>query len=133
MKKILLDTNAYTSVLAGSDQMLNIIAKAHTVFMSVIVIGELHAGFRGGSLHNQNVVLLQKFLHKSSVEIINVTTETADIFGMVKDNLKKAGTPLPINDIWIAAHIMETGSELITYDSHFDKIPGLRMCKPIPE
>jgi len=133
MKKILLDTNAYTSLLAGADQVLNFIARAHTVLMSTIVIGELHAGFRGGSRFNQNVELLQKFLQKSNVEIITVTSETAEIFGMLKDNLKKAGTPLPINDIWIAANTMETGSKLITYESHFDKIPGLRISRPDSE
>ncbi len=53
--------------------------------------------------------------------------ETADIFGMLKSALKKAGTPIPINDIWIASHAFETGALLVTYDRHFDKIQGLRL------
>jgi len=127
MKKMLLDTNAYTGLLSGDERVLDYISKARVVLMSVIVIGELHAGFRGGLKQSQNNELLQKFLKKSSVEIINVTIETAEIFGMVKDNLKKAGTPLPINDIWIAAQAIEMGSVLISFDSHFHKIPGLRI------
>jgi tRNA(fMet)-specific endonuclease VapC len=127
MKKMLLDTNAYTGLLSGDERVLDYISKARVVLMSVIVIGELHAGFRGGLKQSQNNELLQKFLKKSSVEIINVTIETAEIFGMVKDNLKKAGTPLPINDIWIAAQAIEMGSILISFDSHFHKIPGLRI------
>lgn len=127
MKKMLLDTNAYTGLLSGDERVLDYISKARVVLMSVIVIGELHAGFRGGLKQSQNNELLQKILKKSSVEIINVTIETAEIFGMVKDNLKKAGTPLPINDIWIAAQAIEMGSILISFDSHFRKIPGLRI------
>lgn len=128
MKKVLLDTNAYTGLLSGDERVLDYISKAQVVLMSVIVIGELYAGFRGGLKQSQNDELLQEFLKKSSVETIDVTIETAEIFGMVKDNLKKAGTPLPINDIWIAAQAIEMGSILITFDSHFHKIPGLRIC-----
>ena len=61
-----------------------------------------------------------------SVKILNATAETAEVFGMVKQNLKKAVTPLPINDVWIAAHAVETGSTLVTYDNHFKKIAGIR-------
>ena len=61
-----------------------------------------------------------------SVKILNATAETAEVFGMVKQNLKKAVTPLPINDVWIAAHALETGSTLVTYDNHFKKIAGIR-------
>lgn len=127
MKKMLLDTNAYTGLLSGDERVLDYISKAQVVLMSVIVIGELHAGFRGGLKQSQNNELLQKFLKKSIVETIDVTIETAEIFGMVKGNLKKAGTPLPINDIWIAAQAIEMGSILISFDSHFHKIPGLRI------
>jgi len=47
--------------------------------------------------------------------------------GHLKDNLRKLGTPIPINDVWIAAHALETGSVLVTYDDHFSRIPGLRL------
>lgn len=57
----------------------------------------------------------------------NVTKETADVFGQVKDALKRAGAPIPMNDVWIAAQAIETGSVLITYDRHFSKVPGLRL------
>ncbi len=51
---------------------------------------------------------------------------TAEIFGEIKNFLKKSGTPIPINDVWIASHTVETGSVVITYDNHFKKVPGLR-------
>lgn len=92
MKKILLDTNAYTHLLAGDQDVLNTLAAAETVYMSIFVLGELYAGFSGDFKEKEN---------------------------------KSQGTPLPINDVWIAAHGIETGSTVLTFDSHFKKIPGL--------
>jgi tRNA(fMet)-specific endonuclease VapC len=126
MRNILLDTNAYTSLLTGDTRVLDTVASAEVVFMSIFVLGELYAGFRGGTKNVKNRNILEKFLVKPTVKILNATSETAEIFGSLKNNLKKAGTPLPINDVWIAAHAMETGSLIITYDCHFEKIPGIR-------
>ncbi|WP_304224808.1 PIN domain-containing protein [Gracilinema caldarium] len=61
------------------------------------------------------------------IKIINVSLETAEIFGELKNALHKKGKMLPINDIWIAAHLIETGSKLITFDTHFKQIEGLRI------
>ena len=106
--------------------MLNVIGTAETVYMSIFVLGELYAGFAGGTKERGNKDTLNRFLRKPSVKILNATSETAEVFGKVKQDLKKAGTPLPINDVWIAAHVLETGSTLVSYDSHFTKIAGIR-------
>jgi len=127
MKKILLDTNTYTRYLAGDEKVLDVIAKAEIVFMSVFVLGELYAGFKGGKKEKQNKQLLTSFLQKPTVNILDATIETSEIFGEVKQLLKEAGTPLPINDVWIASHGIETGSVIISYDSHFKNVPGLRL------
>ena len=126
MKNILLDTNAYTRLLTGEEDVLDVIGTAETVYMSIFVLGELYAGFAGGTKERENKDTLNRFLFKSSVKILNATAETAEVFGVVKQDLKKAGTPLPINDVWIAAHTLETGSTLVTYDGHFKKIAGIR-------
>ena len=68
---------------------------------------------------------------KPTAKILNATAETAEVFGEVKQNLNKAGTPIPINDVWIAAHAIETGSTIITYDSHFKNVAGLRLWNGI--
>jgi tRNA(fMet)-specific endonuclease VapC len=127
MKKILLDTNVYSRFLAGNEQVLNIISKADIVYMSLIVLGELYSGFKGGSKEAWNKELLQKFLDKPTVSILDATIETSEIFAEIKNTLKTSGNPIPINDIWIAAHSIETGSVLITFDLHFKKILGLRL------
>jgi len=127
VKKILLDTNAYTKFLTGDEAVLNILAGAEIIYMSIFVLGELHAGFKGGNQEKKNNELLDRFLGKPGITILNATSETAQTFGMVKASLRTAGTPLPINDVWIGAHALETGSVVVTYDHHFEKIPGLRL------
>lgn len=127
MKKILLDTNAYTRLLAGEESVLHVISAAETVYMSVFVLGELYAGFSGGTKEPENKDILRRFLTKPGIKILNATLETAEVFGYVKFCLKKAGTPLPINDVWIAAHALESGSVVVTYDAHFKTVPGLRL------
>lgn len=131
MKKILLDTNAYTRLLTGDNNVLSAVASAEVVFMSIFVMGELHAGFSGGAKFRENREILTRFLSKPPVKILNATTETAEVFGELKNALKQAGTPLPINDVWIASHGIETGSVIITYDQHFTKISGIRLWSEI--
>ena len=126
MKKIILDTNAYTRLLTGEEDVLDVIGTAETVYRSIFILGEFYAGFAGGIKERGNRDTLNRFLLKPSVKILNATSETAEVFGVLKQDLKKAGTPLPINDVWIAAHALETGSILITYDGHFKKIAGMR-------
>jgi len=125
--KILLDTNAYVRFLRGDERVLDYLALADTVFMSVFVLGELLAGFRAGGKEKDNRRILERFLLKSSVTVLDGTMDTADLFGLVMASLKKSGTPIPINDVWIAAHALETGSVLVTFDEHFTAVPGLRL------
>jgi len=127
LKKILIDTNAYSRFLSGDDKILNVLSKAEVVYMSVFVLGELYAGFKGGIREQENKSLLKRFLRKPTVSLLDANDETAQLFGMIKDTLKRAGRPLPINDIWIASHSLQTDSVLVTYDSHFKKIPGIRL------
>jgi tRNA(fMet)-specific endonuclease VapC len=133
MRRILLDTNAYARLLAGDTNVMDEVAEAEQVHMSVFVMGELLAGFRAGTKMAQNQLLLKAFIAKSTVAFLGASAETAEIFGQIKNDLRKAGTPIPINDVWIAAHAMETGSVLITYDGHFRQVPGLRLWSRTPE
>lgn len=129
MKKILLDTNAYTRLLGGGEDVLEALGRADTVFMSVIVLGELYAGFRGGDRESDNRAQLEEFISRPTVRILTATQETSDIFGTIKHRLKVAGTPIPINDVWIAAHATESGSHLVTYDTHFANVSGILLWR----
>lgn len=127
MSAILLDTNAFTGYLCGDRRVLEALAKTGRVHMSVFVLGELFAGFRSGSKEKSNRQILEAFLANPVVRVLDATRETADYFGLIKSALKKSGQPIPLNDAWIAAHALETGSVLVTYDTHFAVVPGLRI------
>ena len=127
MNKIILDTNGYTSYLGGDQNILKALAGAQITFMSIFVLGELYAGFKGGNREKENIRILRTFLKKPTVTILNASNETAEVFGMVKTSLRQAGTPIPINDLWIASHALEIGAVVVTYDKHFAMVPGLRL------
>ncbi len=130
MKNLLLDTNAYSKLLVGEESILTVLARATNIHMSVFVLGELFDGFKGGPHEAKNREVLFSFLEKPGVKIVAATLETAQIFGEVKQNLKTAGTPIPINDVWIASHVLETGSVLLSFDKRFKHVPGLRLWQP---
>ena len=125
MKRILLDTNAYVRYLQGDPNVLRMLSDAESVYMSIFVIGELLTGFKGGAKETRNRNILEEFLGKSTVRILSATMDTAEFFSSIKNELRRAGAPIPINDVWIAAHAMETGSLLVTFDSHFQHDYGL--------
>jgi tRNA(fMet)-specific endonuclease VapC len=127
VKKVLIDTNAYSALLSGDGRVLDALAGAEQVGMSVFVLGELYSGFKGGSREKENKARLAAFSNRPTVMRLDATDETAQVFGEVKHHLRTTGTPLPINDVWIAAHALEHGMVLITYDTHFVKVPGLRL------
>jgi tRNA(fMet)-specific endonuclease VapC len=127
MKKILLDTNAYSGFMSGNQIIFDCIAESEIIYMSTIMIGELFAGFHGGSKFSKNKKELKTFLTKEGVRIIDVSIETSEVFGVIKSELSQKGKMIPLNDIWIAAHAVETGAKLVTHDAHFRNISGLRL------
>jgi len=125
MERILLDTNAYTALLKGNSFISDLLTESSAVLFSPIVFGELIDGFLGGSREKQNRETLHRFREKPRTILVPITDTTAEWFAMIKQQLKKKGTPIPINDVWIAASCMEHGAMLISFDSHFSKIDGL--------
>ncbi len=95
------------------------------IFMSVVVLGELFAGFKGGNRERDNLRKLDEFLRRSPVRTLEVTRGTAEVFGEIKTQLKLGGKPIPLNDVWIAAHAIESGAWLVTYDRHFHNVAGI--------
>jgi tRNA(fMet)-specific endonuclease VapC len=123
--KILIDTSAYVGFKRNVTDIVNIIVNAELILFSPIVLGELLFGFRAGKRYNKNMAELELFLDNEAVELVRIGKTTSDRYSRIAAQLKRRGTPIPTNDIWIAAQTMESGAELITADRHFDKIPGL--------
>ncbi len=123
--KRLLDTNAYVELLKGNAAVADLVRNVERLTFSMVVVGELLFGFRNGNRYDRNLAALDDFLNQPWIELQPVTRTTADRFGRIAAGLRKAGTPIPTNDVWIAAHALETGAELITFDRHFDNVRGL--------
>ena len=123
--RILLDSNAYTLMTRGNQAVLQIVSEAEEVLMSAIVMGELMHGFFYGARLEHNMGILRSFVDNSRVTTIDVTPVTADRYGRIAAALWAKGRPIPTNDMWIAAHAMETGAELISADHHFEQVDGL--------
>ena len=84
--------------------------------------GELAVGFRLGGRREANESELERFVANPAVEVLPVGEDTVGFYAEIVLDLKKAGTPLPANDIWIAAVAVRHGATVLTYDSHFRAI-----------
>lgn len=131
MKTLLFDTNSYSLYVKGDRRLRKLVSESNNIYLSAITIGELYAGFYRGNKFELNERIFSKFVSNSHVKVVNVSARIAKTYGKIYFDLKKKGTPLPINDVWIAACAIETDSTLITYDKHFLKIPGVKLWKRI--
>lgn len=123
--RVLLDTNAYSALVAGQPEVGERIREAEEVLFSTVVLGELLFGFHNGSRYERNRRMLDEFLQEPHVRLVTLSLATAERFGEIFASLRKRGKPIPTNDIWIAAQAMENESELLSADPHFGYIENL--------
>ena len=128
--KTLIDTNVYSALMRGDHACVELVRRAERIVVSAIVAGELLQGFYYGGRANENVQRFREFLEQPDVEFLGVSYATADRFARLYSALRKRGTPIPTNDMWIAAHTLEIGAELMTMDRHFESIDGLAVVGP---
>jgi len=121
--RLLVDTSAYSAFMRGHGEIKVALQEADEIFVNSIVLGELRAGFIKGRRRRKNDDELNTFLASPRVKLLDVTEETAERYAVILNSLWQAGTPIPTNDIWIAASAMEYGLELLTTDEHYQKVP----------
>ena len=127
--RILIDTNCYSEIDDGDPETINRIQSATEVWVPLIVLGELYAGFELGSQKELNEKQLDSFLSRPSVDVLLPDTETARHYGRVFHLLRRQGTPIPTNDIWIAALALQHQLVLDSADKHFAYVPGLMLLR----
>jgi tRNA(fMet)-specific endonuclease VapC len=125
VERLLLDTSAYSHLRTGHKGVLDRVAAATTVLMPVIVVGELEAAFAAGTRTQENRASLEEFLAEAFVSVVPVTRSVARRYGALFGVLRRAGTPIPVNDIWIAAIAIEQHGALLTFDRDFARVPEL--------
>jgi tRNA(fMet)-specific endonuclease VapC len=123
--RVALDTNRLTDLFQGDAELADRLGECDEVWLPLMVLAEIKAGFYGGSQQHRNELLLQSFLSKPTVGIMLPARETAERYARLFVQLKRAGTPIPDNDLWIAALVLEHDLQLITRDHHFKSIPQL--------
>ena len=124
-RRLVLDTSAYSNLRAGHPAVLDHVAVAEVVLMPLIVLGELEAGFELGSRGKENRQVLSEFLSEPFVSVLSPTHDVARRYGQVFAALRRAGTPIPTNDLWIAATTLDCGGHLLTLDRDFERVVGL--------
>jgi len=123
--RVALDTNRLFDLFQGDSALADRLARCDEVWIPLIVLGEINAGFYGGSQQHRNELLLRKLLSKDTVSVLLPSRETAEQYARLFVQLKRAGTPVPDNHLWIAALALEHDLILITRDQHFGRIPQL--------
>ncbi len=122
MSRYCLDTSAYSQFKRGEPEVTGLVDGAEWVGIPSIVIGELYVGFLAGARRARNEEELAEFLANPVVDEIPVDREVARIYAEIVTALRRAGTPLPTNDIWIAATSARVGSPILTFDEHFEAV-----------
>jgi len=125
VSRVLLDTSGYSAFMRGDGVIKEALQTADAIYLNPIVLGELRTGFLRGRTREKNEERLIRFLSSSRVSVIAVDDETAERYAVILNGLWTAGTPIPTNDIWIAASAMQYGLTVITTDAHFRKIPQI--------
>ena len=123
--RLALDTNRYTDLTRGDAAGVMLVERAEEVLLPFIVLAELRAGFSVGTRGAENERVLRRFLMKRGVTVLFADEQTIEQYVSVFRQLRRQGTPIPTNDLWIAALVLQHGLVLCARDRHFDHLPQI--------
>ena len=126
--KIALDTNAYSDFMRGEPNRVQILRAAGLIFLPLIVLGELRAGFAAGNQESTNAANLQRFLNSPRVSLLIPDEQTTHHYAQLYLQLRKKSVIIPANDLWIAALVVQHNLVLCTSDAHFQQLPQIPKC-----
>ena len=123
--RLALDTSRYTDLRLGVTAVVEMVESAGEVWLPFIVVAELRAGFAAGTREASHEALLRRFLLESCAGILYADDQTTHHYANIYRQLRKQGTPIPANDMWIAALVLQHSLVLCARDAHFDALPQL--------
>jgi tRNA(fMet)-specific endonuclease VapC len=123
--RLVLDTNRYVDLCKGVSETVELVEQAQAVFVPFVVVGELRAGFAHGRRPADNERVLRRFLAKPGVDVLFADDQTTHHYAAVYRQLRRQGTPIPTNDMWLAALVLQHNLVLHARDHHFDHLPQL--------
>ena len=121
---MILDTNGLSALAEGELRLEPILRKATQIAVPVIVLGEYRYGIQQSRERQRYEHWLVEYL--PNFRVLNVDEQTTTSYAVVRGELKRAGTPIPSNDVWIAALCRQHSLPVLSRDRHFDLVPGLR-------
>jgi len=128
--RLALDTNRYADLCRGIRRAVETVGAADAVWLPFVVVGELRAGVAVGSQGPGNEAVLRRFFLKPGVGVLYADEQTTYHYASVYRQLRKQGTPIPTNDMWIAALVLQHSLYLYDRDRHFDALPQLLRVEP---
>ncbi len=123
--RVALDTNRYVDLCRGVHDTVALLEEAEAVVLPFVVLGELRAGFAHGRRPAESERVLRRFLSKPGVRVVFADDQTTHHYASVFRQLRKQGTPIPTNDMWLAALVLQHNLTLHARDKHFDHLPQL--------
>ena len=123
--KVALDANRYSDLCRGIAVVVEQTSRAEQVYLPLIVLGELRAGFQAGKRTRQNERILARFLDSPRVRLLLPDEQTTFHYASLFAQLRQQATPIPTKDLWIAALMLQHGLVLLTRDAHFKHVPQL--------
>lgn len=125
MTRYCLDSSAYSRFKLGEAAVTELIDSAFYVCLPSIAVGELLAAFRLGAHERRNMTELWDFLADPAADVLDVDVHVAERYSLIYADLRRSGTPIPTNDMWIAATASANGMTILTFDDHFNAIPDV--------
>ena len=122
---MILDTNALSAWAEGIPEVKDALDNASRVAIPSIVLGEYYFGIRQSRYHGRYMDWLNRVA--SNIEIISVSQKTAGFYAQIRLEIKRMGTRIPSNDTWIVTLAKLCKSPILSNDTHFDRVSGLRM------
>ncbi|MDD5261865.1 MAG: type II toxin-antitoxin system VapC family toxin [Methylacidiphilales bacterium] len=122
---LIIDSNRFIDFCAGEESVIATLESAATIYIPFIVLGEIRAGGLVTRRGQNQVRTLQELLNQPGIQSLNSTDTTSHHYATLYAQLRKNGTPIPTNDLWIAALAVEHDLILYSRDSHFNLIPSL--------
>jgi tRNA(fMet)-specific endonuclease VapC len=123
--RLALDTNRYVDFCRGTPEVVRILEQAEAILIPFVVLGELRAGFAVGAKGPKNERTLRRFQMRPGVSPLFADEQTTHHYASVYRQLRAQGTPIPTNDLWIAALVLQHDLALFARDRHFDHLPQL--------
>ena len=123
--RLALDTNRYTDLCRDTAEVVMLVEHANAVFLPFVVLAELRAGFAVGTRGAENERVLRRFLMKSGVAVLFADDQTTHYYATIFRQLRRQGTPIPTNDLWISALVLQHNLILCARDRHFDHLPQI--------